>query len=150
MSNVSKEMVDAVRLARWAEWERMAKDMPRGQQILSVELLRTSHRETVVVLTVLHNGKLVQYELKGDAKGGQAQPVISKQHQTGGCGEPPHASTAISGMAAVTETPVAQGVAIGEPPPKEPPQPGITALGTSLLSTTFNLGEQALPDPGSR
>jgi len=35
-------------------------------------------------------------------------------------------------------------VAIGDPPPKEPPQPGAVALGGSLLTTTFNLGEQAV------
>ncbi|HEY0477550.1 MAG TPA: hypothetical protein VGD37_08490, partial [Kofleriaceae bacterium] len=40
--------------------------------------------------------------------------------------------------------PVAETIPLGEPPPKESPQPGAVALGGSLLTTTFNLGEQAI------
>jgi len=152
MSNVSKEMVDAVRMARWEEWERMAKQLPRGHHILSVELLRINRNETAVVLTVVHDHRLVQYELRADDKGGNPRPVISRQHLPGGCHEPgfeklmPHLAGFItkdasaSGDGSVT----ANSVAIGDPPPKEPPAPGAVALGTSLLTTTFNLGEQAV------
>lgn len=152
MSNVSKEMVDAVRMARWEEWERMAKQMPRGHHILSVELLRVTQNETAVVLTVVHDNRLVQYELRGDAQGGNPRPVISRQRVPAACNEPgfekilPHLAGFITRDATGSGDgdPIANGVAIGYPPPKEPPQPGVTALGDSLLITTFNLGEQAI------
>lgn len=152
MSKVSKEMVDAVRLARWEEWERMAKEMPRGHHILSVELLRTKPNETAVVLTVVHNHRLVQYELRGDGKGGNPRPVISRKHVPPVCHEPgyeqivPHLAAFIARDVGDLGDggPIANGVAIGDPPPKEPPQPGAVALGGSLLTTTFNLGENAV------
>jgi hypothetical protein len=156
MSNVSKEMVDAVRMARWEEWERMAKQMPRGHHILSVELLRINHNETAVVLTVVHDNRLVQYELRGDAKGGNPRPVISRPHVPAACHEPefekllPHLAAFITRETTDSGDggPIADGVAIGYPPPKEPPQPGAIALGGSLLTTTFNLGEQAVGSTG--
>ena len=62
--NVSKEMVDALRMARWREWEQRATEMPKGQHILSVELLRVGANQTAVVLTIARNGKVAQYELR--------------------------------------------------------------------------------------
>lgn len=152
MPKVSKEMVDVVRLARWEEWERMAKDMPRGHHILSVELLRPSRNETAIVLTVAQNGRVVQYELRGDDMGKHAKPVIS-QRGLAGCDRPrteiaPRAAGLMTMAAAEEEGgPVANGMALGEPPIKEPPHPGVIALGDSLLITTFGLGEQVVPDP---
>jgi hypothetical protein len=152
MPNVSKEMVDAVRMARWAEWEQMAKDLPDGRHILSVELLRINLNETAVVITAVQNNRLVQYELRGDAQGGNPRPVISRKQVPAICNEPgyeaivPHLAAFIVREAAPSGDggAVADGVAIGEPPPKEPPQPGAVALGGALLTTTFNLGEQAV------
>jgi hypothetical protein len=154
MSNVSKEMVDAVRMARWAEWEKMAKDLPPGRHILSVELLRINRNETAVVLTVVHNQRLVQYELRGDARGGNPRPVISRPRVPEICQQPgyedlvPHLAAFLVRDADSGDGGVSLGVALGEPPIKEPPQPGAVALGGSLLTTTFNLGEQAV-EPGS-
>lgn len=130
----------------------MAKEMPRGHHVLSVELLRINRNETAVVLTVVQNHRLVQYELRGDAKGGNPRPVISRQHVPAACNEPgyeklvPHLAAFITRDATTSGDggPIANSVAIGDPPPKEPPQPGAVALGGSLLTTTFNLGEQAV------
>lgn len=152
MSKVTKEMVYAVKMARWAEWERMAKELPRGRHILSVELLRTHRNETAVVLTVVHNHKLVQYELRGDVKGRNVKPFVS-QHRAPGDRDPklgaatPHVEALVA-MDALEPGgdggPTADGIALGEPPPKEDPQPGVLALGTTLLGSTFDLGEQAV------
>jgi hypothetical protein len=152
MPKVSKEMVDAVRMARWEEWERMAEQMPRGRHILSVELLRTQQNETAVVLTVVQNGKVVQYELRGDARGGNPRPVISRQCVPTVCRAPGYEDAMPHLMAFIERDagdlgdggPVAETIPLGEPPPKESPQPGAVALGGSLLTTTFNLGEQAI------
>lgn len=153
MATVSKEMVDAVRAARWADWQRMAKELP-DHHILSVELLRTHRNETAIVLTVVRNGRLVQYELRADAKGQHPRPVITPRVATG-CDDPEAAegaaprvamlaATAAPAAAAGDEGDVAEFVAVGEPPPKESPQPGVVALGSSLLETTFDLGEHAV------
>ena len=149
---VSKEMVDAVRKARWEEWERMAEKTPRGRHILSVELLRTQHNETAVVLTVAHNGRVVQYELRGDARGGNPRPVISRQRVLDVCRSPGYEQTMPHLLAFIERAAgdlgdgeaVTESLPLGEPPPKESPQPGVVALGSSLLTTTFNLGEEAI------
>lgn len=152
MANVSKEMVDAVRMARWEEWQRTAKDMPKGQHILSVELLRVGQEQTAVVLTVARNGKVQQFELRADAKGQNARPVVSRRDPQG-C-EPPRAGDPAPRVAAMAVTeaavgggdggPVADSIPLGEPPPKDPPEPGVISLGSSLLETTFDLGEQVV------
>jgi hypothetical protein len=38
----------------------------------------------------------------------------------------------------------AEAIALGEPPPKQPPEPGIVVQGTSLLNTAFGQGAQAV------
>lgn len=157
MANVSKEMVDAVRMGRWEEWQQMAKDTPRGQHILSVELLRTSQRETAIVLTLIQNGRLVQVELRGDAKGHNPKPVISQRYAPQDCEQvesgaplPLAAMPQIEALVSMGGPDggdgggIANSVAIGEPPPKEPPEPGAVALGSSLLQDTFDLGEHAV------
>lgn len=136
VSKVSKDMVSAVRMARWEEWVGLAKDMPAGHHVLSVELLRPQRDETAVVLTVVHDQRVVQYEFRADAMGRNPRPVVSKQLS---------AVTHLE-LAAEDGGSVANGIALGEPPPKEPPLPGVIALGTALLTTTFHLGEQAIPD----
>src|ERR1043165_9154865 len=154
---VTKDMVYAVRMARWAEWEKMAAELPGAHHILSVEMLRTHRNETAIVLTVVHNGKLVQYELRGDARGGNPRPVISQRYLQPDCDDEVRGELGIK-LDALTAInmfgpdaggggdggPVAEGAGTGEPPPKEPPQPGAVALGGTLLSATFNLGEQAV------
>jgi hypothetical protein len=152
MSHVSKEMVYAVKMARWSEWERMAKQLPPGRHILSVELLRSRPNETTVVLTVVHNHRLVQYELRGDIKGRNVKPYVSQQRGPSGCdpqaGDDMPRVEAL--LAAVILDPggdggsTGNGIALGEPPPKEDPLPGVLALGTTLLGSTYDLGEQAV------
>lgn len=151
MSKVSKEMVHAVKMARWQEWEQMAKELPRGRHIVSVELLRARRTETVVVLTVVHNHRLVQYELRGDVRGRNVKVYVSHP-RTDGCdpvtGEPLPRAEALLSTAALDPGgdggATADGIALGEPPPKEDPHPGVVALGTTLLGSTFDLGEQAV------
>ena len=153
--NVSKEMVDALRMARWREWEQMATEMPKGQHILSVELLRVGANQTAVVLTVARNGKLAQYELRGDAKGQNPKPVITTRREPALCDDPqqPDPAPRVAAFAAM-EAPAALGggddgsvanaIPLGYPPDKEPPDPGVIAVGSSLLETTFDLSEHAV------
>jgi hypothetical protein len=131
----------------------MAKELPAGRHILSVELLRINREETAVVLTVVHDQRLVQYELRADAAGGNAKPVVTPRQLQAHLepGKDVAAQFHAMTLAAALEPGdggVALGVALGQPPIKEPPQPGAVALGGALLTTTFNLGEQAI-DPGS-
>jgi hypothetical protein len=138
----------------------MAKQQP-NHHILSVELLRTPQNETVVVFTVATKRGPVQYVLKGDAAGGKPRAYVSdphhrlvrcKSHHT----EPaPHGANAL--LDAEAEAPIAfaanddpasaDAIALGVPPPKEEPPPGIVALGTVLLASAFNLGEQVSSSP---
>ena len=155
--SVSKEMVDALRMARWREWEAMATQMPKGQHILSVELLRVGANQTAVVLTIARNGKLAQYELRGDAKGQNARPVVTRRDPRG-CDDPQQPDPAPR-MEAMTlmdapaplaggdDGSVANGMPLGYPPDKEPPDPGVIASGSSLLQTTFDLSEHAVDTP---
>jgi len=158
MVNVSKEMVYAVRMARLADWERMAKELPGGHHILSVELLRTHRNETAIVFTVVHNGRVIQNELRGDANGLNARPIVTKPRGPKGCDdpipgdqEPRFAAMTIAAPGAPPPPPdggdggpVADSIPLGEPPPKEEPLPGIIALGGSLLGLAFNVGENAI------
>jgi hypothetical protein len=144
MGNVSKEMVDAVRLARLQDWERMATRMPKGQHILSVEMLRAAPNQTAIVLTIARDGKVHQFELVADAKGQNAKPVITRRGRVE-CDDPKLAEGLAEGPAPLAggeEDTVANGVPLNYPPDKEPPDPGVVSLGSSLLETTFDLGEQ--------
>jgi len=175
MSRVSKEQVEQVVDARWAAFERMAREtnLP-NHHILSIELLRRPHREqTLAVITAVKDRKAVQYVLVADAHGGRPRPVITVEpchppkHATYPDASPIHLSAlnthaftlptpSLSGSAAAG-APVARAamaaatlddpadpdsIPLGVPPPKEDPPPSIVALGTVLLATTFNLGEQ--------
>jgi len=142
MGNVSKEMVDAVRLARLQDWERMATRMPKGQHILSVEMLRVAPNQTAIVLTIARDGKVHQFELVADAKGQNARPVITRRGRVE-CDDPPKAlAEGPAPLAGGEDDTVANDVPLNYPPDKEPPDPGVTSLGSSLLETTFDLGEQ--------
>jgi hypothetical protein len=157
MPKVPSETVYAVKVARWEEWQRMAEKLPRGRHILSVELLRKSLEETAAVITAVNNGKLVQYEFLADASGRNVRSVVKQVgatgiHRPGVADVPPRLEAA-----AMTPppppppdtgdgSPVANGIALGGPPPQEDPHPGAIALGESLLGDTFNLGEHAVDD----
>ncbi|MBC7976965.1 MAG: hypothetical protein H7138_18470 [Myxococcales bacterium] len=158
--SVSKEQVQQVREARWEEWGRMAKQLP-NQHVLSIELLRTANNETLAIFTVVKDRQPVQHVLQGDALGGSVKAFVtprSKQVAPGCAGAhvthavapdthaaPMAAPLAASLAAAITESDApasADSIALGQPPPKQPPSPGIVALGTVMLASAFNLGEQ--------
>src|SRR6185295_10830630 len=97
---------------------------------------------------------------RADAKGQNPKPVITPRVATGyddpkgveGVEGAVPQVAAFAAMAAPAPPPAAAGddgdvaeyVAVGYPPPKEPPVPGVVALGSSLLETTFDLGEHAV------
>lgn len=159
--SVSKEQVQQVREARWEEWGRMAKQLP-NQHILSIELLRTANNETLAIFTVVKDHQPVQHVLQGDALGGSVKafvtprgkqvlaPGLAGAHVTHARAADGHAPSmaaplAASLAAAITESDApasADSIALGQPPPKQPPSPGIVALGTVMLASAFNLGEQ--------
>jgi len=166
MPRVSKEQVEQVRDARWAAFERMARELP-NHHILAIELLRTQREQTLAVFTAVKDRKAVQYVLVADAKGGRPRPVVTADpcHPPKGT-HPDMAPIHISALALHSFTapmpPPSGGapvmaagatllddpadpasIALGVPPPKDDPPPGIVALGTVLLASTFDLGEQA-------
>ena len=144
MTDLTK-VVDQVRAARWDTWCRMASKLP-DHHILSIELLRTQQNETLGIFTVVQGQQPVQYVLKGDAVGGNLKALVTHK-------APPIKVGAFHQVEALVMAPLppladggasAENIALGEPPPKQPPTPGVMALGTSLLTTTFNLGEVAM------
>lgn len=78
--------------------------------------------------------------------------MISKQPPAMPVKRGRHVETALlAPMAATPDDGVsADSIALGEPPPKEPPPPGIMSLGTSLMTTAFDLGEVAAASPTPR
>lgn len=151
MSNITQAEVDKVRAARWEAWKRMAREM-EDHRILSIELLRTEANDTVAVFTVVRNKEPVQYVLRGDRVGSRVRPMISNQPPPPQVKRGRNVDTALMPpMAATPDDGVsADSIALGEPPPKEPPPPGIVSLGTSLMTTAFDLGEVAAASPTTR
>ena len=113
---MSNEQVAQVRIARWHAWDRLAAGLPDGY-VLSVELLHSRADQAIAVFTVVTGHKAVQ-------------SIVGDQLQV---------------AAAVTATDPASSdaVAIGEPPPKQPAEPGLVAQGTSLLATAFGKRQPA-------
>jgi hypothetical protein len=169
MSKISNDELTKVRLARLEGWKQLAKQLP-NHHILSVELMRTRNDETAAVFTVVRHHQPVQFLVRADSRG------RVKASQTGlGCDDHGHghghghdhggyetksghvqgqgveavalAATAAP-MGAAEDTSDPNAIPLGYPPEKEPPPPGILALGSALLGTSFDLGEQ-LPGGGS-
>ena len=159
---ISPEQVREVRAALWQGWIRMAKELP-NHHILSVELLRTHNNETAAVITAVKDHVPVRYVVRGDASGRlkpnateHCDPHDKHGHGEHGHGDPNPRSAAAPVMAApvmaatVMAAPLSgsdggltpEGMALGEPPPQQDPRPGIIALGGSLLSVAFGVGEQ--------
>jgi len=151
MSKITKADVDKVRAARWEVWKRMAREASE-YHILSIELLRTEADDTVAVFTVVKNKEPVQYVLRGDSLGSRVRAMISQQRPPLQGKRGRHVETElIAPMAARSDDGVsADSIALGEPPPKEPPPPGIMSLGTSIMTTAFDLGEVAASSPTPR
>jgi hypothetical protein len=103
---------------------------------LAVELIRTLQDDTVAVFTVVRDGELVKYVVTGDSHGRvKVQDCYSQQ--PGSIQQIAHALAA--GVAPPSVDPSI--VAVGDPPPTQPTQPGIVAVGEALLSVAFNTGE---------
>jgi hypothetical protein len=175
MSKISNDEMTKVRLARWEGWKQLAKQLP-NHHILSVELVRTRNDETAAVITVVRHHHPVQFLVRADSRGrvkaNQTDPGCDdgrdhgghghghghgdydgkgggKGGQAGSRGVEAVALAATAAPMAAAEDPVDPNViALGQPPQKEPPTPGILALGSALLGTAFDLGEQ-LPGGGS-
>lgn len=151
MSKITKADVDKVRAARWDVWKRMAREVSE-YHILSIELLRTETDDTFAVFTVVRNKEPVQYVLRGDSMGSGVKAMISQQHPPIQVKRGRHVETTATTPMASTSGDVASAdsIALGEPPPKEPPPPGVISLGTSLMTTAFDLGEVAMSNPTPR
>ena len=171
MSKISNDELLKVRLARWEGWKQLAKQLP-NHHILSVEMMRTRNDETAAVFTVVRHHQPVQFLVRADSRGrvkaSQIDPGCDDQghvhghdhghgqgHSHGGTEGRGHAVEAVA-LAAPAPMAAAAGedpmdpnaIPLGQPPEKEPPPPGIIALGSALLGTAFDLGEQ-LPGGGS-
>jgi hypothetical protein len=171
MSKISNDELTKVRLARMEGWKQLAKQLP-NHHILSVELVRTRNDETAAVFTVVRHHQPVQFLVRADSRGRVKASQIDqgcddgRDHGGRGHGQdhgghegkaghgPSHGVEAVA--LAATAAPMAAAddptdpnmIALGQPPQKEPPPPGILALGSALLGTAFDLGEQ-LPGGGS-
>jgi len=141
--------VEQVRAARWEAWGRMASKLP-DHHILSIELLRTHDNQTLAVFTVVKDRKPVQHVLRGDSSGANLKALVSHHCPPIKVGSTHHvealvmAAPAPAAMATQDGGVTADSIAMGEPPVKEPPPLAIVSLGTSVMTTTFSLGEVAV------
>jgi len=119
---VTAHEVQAVQVARAEAWDRYAAALPEGY-LLSIELLHPGLDQAFAVVTAVKDHRAVQ-------------SVV---------GNAPSLDDVAAGDPA---SPMA--VAIGEPPPKQPTEPGIAALGTSLLADAFGAGAGARAAPVRR
>ncbi len=104
-----------------------------------IEVRPKHHVETVtmdqVILQHVEALRLEHLRLQGEAAPGLA----------------PVAASRIAPPAAPPPPPVAPGdgsanaVALGEPPPKQEPEPGIISVGTAVLPLVFDVAERATP-----
>jgi len=129
----SNEVHDVL-VARWAGFHTLAKKL-RNHHILAVELIRTLNDETIAVFTANRNGEPVRYVVTGDSHGRvksiECHPHIAEANR----------------MAAAMVSAVPEGgvdpavVSLSEPPPREPPTPGIVAIADGLLGAAFDIGD---------
>ena len=132
------------KLAEWEGFKRLAKKLP-NHHVLAVELIRTSNDQTAAVFTIVRNHEPFQTVVMGDShgrvnpndchprQGWQVEHVAADVHIA------PEAKLVM--VEAAAEVPP-DGIAVGDPPVKQPPTPGLIALGGSLLSVAFDTGEQ--------
>jgi hypothetical protein len=144
MSDLTKA-VDMVRQARMNSWQQMAAKLP-DHHVLAVEMFRIDRNRTVAIFTLVKNGKVVQEVLQGDGRGLNVRPIVP--HATQPCpplnlGREFHVEALMMTAAAVTtdDGGSAYSVALGEPPPKGSPEPGIIAVGGVGLQNSFDTGE---------
>jgi len=146
----SKEVRD-VRAAEWEGYKQLAKRLP-DHHVLSVQLIRTRTNETAAVFTVVRRGEPVQSVLMGDARGRAYPNQYQPPRADDGCDPKNPGQPRVEALVAPTPDSgtgdssdgfgaVSPDVALGQPPIKQPITPGLVALGTTLLSATFDLGE---------
>jgi hypothetical protein len=144
MSDLTKA-VDLVRQARAEWWKQMAEKLP-DHHVLAVEMFRVDRDQTMAVFTLVRNGRVVQEVLRGDGRGLNVRPAVAQQHER----VPIHIgrmlhleALMISDAAAppADDGGAAYAVAIGEPPPKQPTEPGIIAVGGTGMQNVFDTGE---------
>ena len=146
MSNAELvKAVTMVRQARMVSWQQMAAKM-QDHHVLAVEMFRVDRDRTVAIFTLVKNGRVVQEVLQGDGRGLNVRPIVPRATQP--C--PPidlgrqFQVEALMVMPAATTTDdggSAYAVALGEPPPKGTPEPGIIAVGGVGLQNSFDTGE---------
>jgi hypothetical protein len=145
MSDLTKA-VQMVRQARMDSWQRMAQKLP-DHHVLAVEMFRVDRDRTVAIFTIVKHGKVVQEVLQGDGRGLNVKPVV------------PHAPRPFPPLDLGRQFQVealmmtapdattdgddgsAYSIAVGYPPPKDPPDPGIVAVGGVGLQNSFDTGE---------
>jgi hypothetical protein len=141
-----KKAVDLVREARWESWRRMAEKLP-DHHVLAVEMYRIDRNTTVSIFTLVRHGKVVQEVLQGDGRGLNVRPVAPHQDHCQplpiGRGFHVESLMMMSAPAASTDDgdPVAASIAYGEPPPKQPTEPGIVASGGVGMANAFDTTE---------
>jgi hypothetical protein len=118
-ASVLNPQLAAVRIARWRDWERLAADLPDGY-VLAVELLQSRPGDALAVFTMVRGHHAIQSVVTADGR--------------------PRA-------AASDDVVTPEGIPLGYPPDKEPPDPGIIAVGSVLLQTAFDLSEHAVETP---
>jgi hypothetical protein len=143
MSDLSKA-VDLVRQARLDSWQRMAKQLP-DHHVLAVEMYRTDRDTTLSVFTLVKHGRVVQEVLQGDGRGLNVRPVVSRAELCNPLpiGRSLHVeSLLMMAPAAAGDGDVsAYSIAYGEPPPKQPTEPGIVAAGGVGMANAFDTTE---------
>jgi hypothetical protein len=154
MSDLSKA-VDLVRQAREDSWQRLAAELP-DHHVLAVEMFRVDRNTTVAIYTLVRHGKVVQEVLQGDGRGLNVKPVVPRVEQCApiNLGRQFHLDALVvpppppPAPAATTNGGVsAYSIAYGEPPPKQPTEPGIVAVGGTGMQNSFDTGEIVTAEP---
>jgi hypothetical protein len=137
-----------LKLAEWEGYKRLAKRLP-DHHVLAVQLIRTSNNQTAAVFTIVKNHEPFQTVVMGDDRG-RVNPDDCHVRRTP-TGEPHFAAEARIAAAAPMGAGTGGGddlgdvspdaMAVGDPPVKQPPTPGMIALAGSLLSVAFDTGE---------
>lgn len=156
MSDLMKA-VQQVRDARMEMWSRMAEKLP-NRHVLAVEMFRTEDNHTLAVFTLVRHHKVVQEVVRANARGLDVKAVFPSHHrcepvqvwpefhvealhlEAAPPADPPPPPPDDEGDGGVDLNTIALGV----PPPKQPPEPGVISTGTAILPTVFDLGERAI------
>ncbi|HET7500083.1 MAG TPA: hypothetical protein VFK02_03745 [Kofleriaceae bacterium] len=132
------KVVRDVKRAQWEGFKQLAKRLP-DHHVLAVELIRTSKDQTAAVFTIVRNHEPFQTVVMGDSRG-RVDPrnchFRSEAHLE------PHAAAELHVAADTTDVVSPDSMALGDPPIKQPPSPGVIAVGGALLSVAFDVAEE--------